>query len=105
MGGNHEASGYMQELPYGGWIAPRIYYLGHASVVSFAGLRIAGLSGIYKVADYNKGISFFLAFVVKVPAIRTAMGFPGSSTWMKTFFIIQQKLSLSLESSLTFSCI
>ncbi|VIO95582.1 Zinc finger, C2H2 type family protein [Brugia malayi] len=55
IGGNHEASGYLQELPYGGWVAPKIFYLGHASVVQFAGLRIAGLSGIYNKNDYNKG--------------------------------------------------
>jgi len=28
IGGNHEASNYLQELPYGGWVAPNIYYLG-----------------------------------------------------------------------------
>ena len=28
IGGNHEASNYLQELPYGGWVAPKIYYLG-----------------------------------------------------------------------------
>ncbi|EJD76242.1 hypothetical protein LOAG_16772 [Loa loa] len=55
VGGNHEASGYLQELPYGGWVAPKIFYLGHASVVQFAGLRIAGLSGIYNKNDYNTG--------------------------------------------------
>ncbi|KAL3997568.1 Lariat debranching enzyme C-terminal domain family protein [Acanthocheilonema viteae] len=55
VGGNHEASGYLQELPYGGWVAPKIYYLGHASVVQFAGLRIAGLSGIFNKNDYNMG--------------------------------------------------
>ncbi|OZC06677.1 hypothetical protein X798_06333 [Onchocerca flexuosa] len=55
VGGNHEASGYLQELPYGGWVAPKIFYLGHASVVRFAGLRIAGLSGIYNKNDYNMG--------------------------------------------------
>lgn len=55
VGGNHEASGYLQELPYGGWVAPKIYYLGHASVVQFAGLRIAGLSGIFNKNHYNMG--------------------------------------------------
>ena len=28
IGGNHEASNYLQELPYGGWAAPNIYYMG-----------------------------------------------------------------------------
>ena len=28
IGGNHEASNHMQELPYGGWVAPNIFYLG-----------------------------------------------------------------------------
>ena len=55
IGGNHEASNYLQELPYGGWVAPNIYYLGYAGVVRFGGLRIGGLSGIYKGPDYLKG--------------------------------------------------
>jgi len=55
IGGNHEASGYLQELYYGGWVAPNIYYLGAAGVVSFRGIRIAGLSGIYNAGDFNKG--------------------------------------------------
>ncbi|KAK6645483.1 hypothetical protein RUM43_001760 [Polyplax serrata] len=55
IGGNHESSTYLQELPYGGWVAPNIYYLGYAGVVSIAGIKIGGISGIYKVADYTKG--------------------------------------------------
>ncbi|VDD82712.1 unnamed protein product [Mesocestoides corti] len=55
VGGNHEASSYLQELPYGGWVAPNIWYMGYAGVVQFAGLRIAGLSGIYKLHDYSLG--------------------------------------------------
>ena len=39
---------------YGGWVAPNIYYLGNAGVVKYGGLRIAGLSGIYKPFDYDK---------------------------------------------------
>ena len=42
------------ELYYGGCVAPNIYYLGAANVVNFGGLRIAGLSGIWKGYDYNK---------------------------------------------------
>lgn len=42
IGGNHEASNYLQELPYGGWVAPNIYYMGRASVIKFGDLRIGG---------------------------------------------------------------
>lgn len=45
IGGNHEASNYLQELPYGGWVAPNIYYLGYAGVVNVNGIRIGGISG------------------------------------------------------------
>ncbi|XP_028416958.1 lariat debranching enzyme-like [Dendronephthya gigantea] len=55
IGGNHEASNHLWELPFGGWVAPNIYYLGYSGVVNFGGLRIAGLSGIFKSHDYNKG--------------------------------------------------
>ena len=55
IGGNHEASNHLGELPYGGWVAPNIYYLGYSGVVTFGGYRIAGLSGIYKKHDYPKG--------------------------------------------------
>lgn len=55
IGGNHEASQPLQELYYGGWVAPNIYYLGAAGVVSYKGIRIGGISGIYKSHDYNKG--------------------------------------------------
>ncbi|XP_050526896.1 uncharacterized protein LOC126897389 [Daktulosphaira vitifoliae] len=55
IGGNHEASAHLQELSYGGWAAPGIYYLGTAGVVNVGGVRIAGLSGIYKGGDYARG--------------------------------------------------
>ncbi len=59
VGGNHEASSYLQELYYGGWVAPNIYYLGAVGVVRFRGLRISGASGIYKEWDYRKGRNEF----------------------------------------------
>ncbi|EPB77805.1 lariat debranching enzyme domain protein [Ancylostoma ceylanicum] len=55
VGGNHEASGYLSELPNGGWVAPNIYYMGFANVIRFAGLRIAGLSGIFNGKEFNRG--------------------------------------------------
>ena len=54
VGGNHEASSHLHELYYGGWVAPKIFYLGAANVVRFGDLRIAGLSGIWKGYNYNK---------------------------------------------------
>lgn len=54
VGGNHEASNHLWELYYGGWVAPKIYYLGAANVVRVGPLRIAGLSGIWKGYNYNK---------------------------------------------------
>jgi lariat debranching enzyme len=54
IGGNHEASGHMRELFYGGWAAPNIYYMGAANVLRVGSLRIAGMSGIFKRPDYWK---------------------------------------------------
>ncbi len=54
VGGNHEASNYLWELYYGGWVAPNIYYMGAANVIRFGNIRIAGLSGIWKGYDYKK---------------------------------------------------
>lgn len=55
IGGNHEASNYLQELHYGGWVAPKIFYLGAAGVINVGGLRLAGISGIYQAKHYHKG--------------------------------------------------
>ena len=55
VGGNHEASNHLAEIKYGGWVAPNIYFLGYAGVVRYKGLRIAGISGIYKSQDYTRG--------------------------------------------------
>jgi hypothetical protein len=55
IGGNHEASRHMGEVPFGGWVAHNMYYLGHQSVVQYGGLRIGGISGIYKSWDADKG--------------------------------------------------
>ncbi len=55
IGGNHEASQPLRELYYGGWVAPNIYYLGACGVVNYRGLRIGGISGIWKSWDYKMG--------------------------------------------------
>ncbi|CAM6102309.1 unnamed protein product [Calypogeia fissa] len=55
VGGNHEASNYLWELFYGGYVAPNIYFLGFAGVIRFGGVRVGGLSGIFKGRDYRSG--------------------------------------------------
>ncbi|KAH9923782.1 DBR1-domain-containing protein [Epithele typhae] len=57
IGGNHEASNYFWELYHGGWLAPKIYFLGHAGCVQVNGVRIAGASGIFKSQDFHQGYS------------------------------------------------
>ena len=54
VGGNHEASNYLFELYYGGWVAPNIYYIGAANILRFGPLRIAAMSGIWKGYHYRK---------------------------------------------------
>jgi len=54
VAGNHEASNYLFELYYGGWVAPNIYYMGAANVLRLGPLRIAGMSGIWKGYSYRK---------------------------------------------------
>ncbi|KAI0761532.1 DBR1-domain-containing protein [Trametes elegans] len=55
IGGNHEASNYFWELYHGGWLAPNIYFIGHAGCVQVNGVRIAGASGIFKPGDFYAG--------------------------------------------------
>jgi lariat debranching enzyme len=55
VGGNHEAATHFKELIYGGWVAPNIYFLGSSGVVNYRGIRIAGISGIYKRYNYYEG--------------------------------------------------
>ena len=53
IGGNHEASNHLAELAHGGWVSPNIYYAGHAGALLVHGVRLAGLSGIYKGGHYR----------------------------------------------------
>ena len=56
IGGNHEASNHGQELPYGGWAAENIYYLGYAGLLRLNGsVRVGGMSGIFKGRDFLRG--------------------------------------------------
>ena len=56
VGGNHEAPGHLREMYFGGFASRDIFYLGASGVFSVNGLRIVGLSGIFKSHDYDKPI-------------------------------------------------
>ncbi|KAJ1955340.1 lariat debranching enzyme, partial [Linderina pennispora] len=56
VGGNHEASNHMRELYFGGWVAPNIFYMGASGVVRFGGVRIGGITGIFKDFNFEKGV-------------------------------------------------
>jgi len=52
IGGLHEPPDLLRQHYYGGWVAPKIFYLGYAGVVRVGHLRIAGLSGTFRARDY-----------------------------------------------------
>ncbi|EEA08573.1 serine/threonine protein phosphatase, putative [Cryptosporidium muris RN66] len=55
VGGNHEVPDVLIPLYFGGWVAPNIFYLGYTGVIKIGGIRIAGISGIYKDYDFYRG--------------------------------------------------
>jgi len=66
IGGNHEASNYLRDLYYGGWVAKNIYYFGGSGVLNITKktpdgkiiktLTVGGISGIEKHYDLYRGI-------------------------------------------------
>ena len=57
IGGNHEAVNSLRESHFGGWLAPKIYFLGQAGSIfvrkGSKKLRITGCSGIYNHTDFK----------------------------------------------------
>jgi len=53
IGGNHEAYGYLEKYPEGKELCKNCFYMGRTGVVDIHGLRVAGLSGIYSLANFN----------------------------------------------------
>ena len=54
IGGNHESMRHLMLLPYGGYVAKNIFYLGYSNVFWFKGVRIGALSGIWKDWDVDR---------------------------------------------------
>lgn len=52
IGGNHENMGQLTKIPHGGYIAKNIFYMGACNVITFMGVRMAGISGIYNEFDH-----------------------------------------------------
>lgn len=52
IGGNHEASDLLHQLPFGGWIAPNVFYIGRACQLIVGDVLISGISGLYKTENY-----------------------------------------------------
>ena len=53
---NGKLAQYYLKRYHGGWVAPNIYFLGHAGCVQVNGIRIAGASGIFKSQDFRRGL-------------------------------------------------
>lgn len=69
VGGNHEASEFLLDIYFGGWVAPNIYYFGKSGVVWINGVRVCGLSGIYNQRDIRRG--YFETSPLNASAIRS----------------------------------
>lgn len=54
IGGNHESMRHLMQLPYGGYVANNIFYLGFSNVIWYRGIRIGSLSGIWKEWDLDR---------------------------------------------------
>ncbi|XP_052574026.1 lariat debranching enzyme isoform X2 [Peromyscus californicus insignis] len=66
IGGNHEASNHLQELPYGGWVAPNIYYLGHFERPPYDSSTIRSIYHVrnievYKLKQLKQPVDIFLS--------------------------------------------
>lgn len=54
IGGNHEAWGVLQKHNNGGFICPRVYYMGRSNVIDIQGVSIGGLTGVFGREHYHK---------------------------------------------------
>jgi len=53
IGGNHEPHGFLEQMPSGGQVARNCHYLGRVGKTTLAGLKVVGLSGIYRPEQFR----------------------------------------------------
>ena len=56
IGGNHEAADLLFQMPFGGYIAPNVYYIGRSAQILVGDIRITGESGVYLASDYFRSV-------------------------------------------------
>ena len=74
IGGNKECVDLFSQLPFGGFIAPNIYYTGRATVIDYKGIRISALGGNYSPKSYNQPLNIKIP-VIETPLIKQAQHF------------------------------
>jgi lariat debranching enzyme len=73
ISGNHEAMDLVFQLPFGGYIAPNVYYMGRGGQLLVGDILISGISGLYKSGEYYNPVKE--TFPLRTPAdIHTAIG-------------------------------
>ena len=61
IGGNKECVDLLAALPFGGFIAPNVYYTGRATIIDYKGIRISALGGNFSPKSYNQPLN------IKIP--------------------------------------
>jgi len=57
IGGNHENMDWFHQMPFGGWLAQNVFYLGRAGSFVFGDTTFTSLSGIYQSPDYFRPVN------------------------------------------------
>lgn len=55
LGGNHEPHRFLEAYPNGHELAPQLFYGGRVFVATLDGIKVVGLSGIYRHHVFHKG--------------------------------------------------
>ena len=56
IGGNHEACDFFHTLPFGGWLAPNVFYTGRAASLMIGEVSLSAISGIFDRKEYFRKV-------------------------------------------------